>query len=101
MHWPLEDHVVSKRLLKQIEQIPTIRFLRYRDISPALKEAISEIAAEFESLQNDLKKSEMWRKPNILSETGVHRWKRATEMVYKCLDVQPDPEWREHWEKGH
>ena len=99
MHWPLDEHTVSKRLLRQIEQIPTIRFLRYRDISPALKEAINEIADEFNSLQEDLKKSEMWRKPYVLSKAGLDRWQRATELVYKCREVQPDPEWRENWEK--
>ena len=96
---PLNDHIVSKGRLKQIEQIPTIRFLRYRDISPGLKEAIEEIASEFDSLQKDLKKAEMWRRPNLLSREGIDRWRRATESVCNCLMVQPDPEWRENWEK--
>ena len=99
MQLPLENLTVSKQLLQQIKQIPTVRFLRYRDISPALKGAIGEITAEFASLQNDLKKSEMWTKPNVLSKVGIERWKRAAELVNKCRNVQPDPQWRENWEK--
>lgn len=101
MHWSLDEHTVSKRLLRQIEQIPTIRFLRYRDISPALKGAINEIVDEFNLFQEDLKKTEMWRKPYVLSKAGFDRWQKATELVYKCLGVQPDPEWRENWEKEY
>ncbi len=99
MYGPLNNPSVSKRLLKQIEQIPTIRFLRYRDISPVLKGAINEIAAEFYSLRTDLKNPEMWRKPNVLSKAGIDRWQKATELVNKCRHVQPDTEWRENWEK--
>ncbi len=99
MHLPLDGHTVSKRLLRQIEQIPAIRFLRYRDISPVLKRAINEIADEFNSLQKDLKKSEMWRKPYVLSKAGIDRWQRAAELVYKFRGIQPDPQWRENWEK--
>jgi hypothetical protein len=96
---PLDEHTVSKKLLRQIEQIPTIRFLRYRDISPALKGAINEIADEFNSLQEDLKNPEMWKKPYVLSKAGLDRWQKTTELVNKCQAVQPDPEWRENWEK--
>ena len=96
---PLDGSTVPKSLLKQIEYIPTIRFLRYRDISPALKEAIKDIAVEFESLKNDIKNPEMWRKQNVLSNAGIERWQITVDIVYKCRHVQPDPEWRENWEK--
>lgn len=56
MYWLLNNRTVSKSFLKRIEQIPTIRFLRYRDISPSLKQAIIMIVQEFTSLKQDLKK---------------------------------------------
>ena len=100
MQLPHNNGIVSKRLLKQIEQIPTIRFLRYRDISPSLKQAITVIAQEFTSLYQDLKAREMWKKPNLLSKNGIKRWQRTAEVVSECnWKIKPDPEWREQWEK--
>ena len=96
MYRPLNDRIVSKRLLKQIEQIPTIRFLRYRDISPSLKQAINLIAQEFSFLKLDLNNPEMWEKTNLLSKVGIKRWRRAVELVSDCeWSVKPDPDWRE------
>lgn len=73
--------------------------MRYRDISPVLKAAISEIGTEFISLHEDLKCPEMWRRPHLLSKIGLQRWKKTTKIVESCLNVSPDPEWREKWEK--
>lgn len=99
MHRVLSDSIVSKALLKRIGQIATIRFLRYRDISPVLKDAIIEISTEFKSLSTDLEKPEMWFKENLLSKLGNERWRRATDIVAECLYVQPDPDWRITWER--
>lgn len=90
---------VSKQMIERIEKIPTIRFLRYRDISPSLKKAISDIAAEFASLHEDLKSPEMWIRSHLLSKTGLERWERTAELVGECRYVVPDLEWRENWEK--
>lgn len=96
---PLYNTTVSKQMLERVAKIPTIRFLRYRDISPSLKKAISEIAMEFASLHEDLKSPEMWIRPHLLSKAGLKRWKRTAEIVEECSYVDPDPEWRENWEK--
>ncbi len=91
--------VVSTKTLARIKKIPTIRFLKYRDISPMLKEAISDIAAEFAALNEDLKRHEMWRQPEVLSKDGLKRWKNAAQLVDECVKIAPDPAWRENWEK--
>ena len=93
------DCNVSKQMLDRIEKIPTIRFLRYRDISPSLKEAVTSISSEFASLNVALKQPEMWKKPHLLSKSGAERWRIATDIVTKNLYVAPDPLWREKWEK--
>lgn len=100
MYGVLNNRTVSKRFLKQIEKIPTIRFLRYRDISPSLKQAIILLAQEFTALKQDLNKPEMWKRVNVLSKEGIKRWQRSAELVSNCSwSVKPDPEWRENWEK--
>ena len=96
--WVGRNRTVPKRLMKQMESIPTIRFLRYRDISPVLKEAIKRIASEFASLNEDLKNPEMWRNPSALSGKGLRRWEQTVQILYECRYVTPDPEWRLNWE---
>lgn len=96
---PLYNKTVSKQMLERVAIIPTIRFLRYRDISPSLKEAFHEMALEFSSLDEDLKRQEMWKRPQLLSNMGMDRWEKAVETVSKCRNTKPDPEWRERWEK--
>ena len=91
--------VVSGQFLSRIDALPSIRFLRYRDISPSLKKAIKDITVEFASLRDDLKQPEMWKRPNLLSRTGAERWKKAAKTVDKSIYAVPDPIWRENWEK--
>ena len=99
MYCLLRNRNVSKQMLDRIGKIPTIRFLRYRDISPSLKEAVISIASEFASLNVALKQPEMWKKPHLLSKLGTERWGIASGIVTKCLHATPDPLWRENWEK--
>ena len=99
MDCSLQDAVVPTHLLAAIDKIPTIRFLKYRDISPALKEAITAIAAEVSLLKEDLQRPEMWKKPNLLSKNGLERWKITTKLVCDCVTISPDTEWRENWIK--
>ena len=93
------SRIVSKEFLERIGKIPTIRFSRYRDISPSLKEAIITIANEFASLNEDLKCPEMWERQCLLSYIGFKRFERTINIVDKCYHVMPDPEWRDDWEK--
>jgi len=90
---------VSKQMLKRIEHIPEIRFLKYRDISPVLMDALHIITDEFYLLREDLKDQAMWKRPYLLSWHGVQRWKKAKDIVYESMLVEPDPDWRENWEK--
>lgn len=96
---PWHNATVSKQMLNRVETIPTIRFLRYRDISPVLKNTIADIAAEFALLNEDLKSPEMWMRPFLLSKDGIDRWGKTAEIVCEKLHVLPDPEWRENWER--
>lgn len=96
---PFVDRSISNRVLNRIEMIPNIRFLRYRDISPSLKQAFKDLSEEFSSLREDYKLEKMWDKPNVLSDLGMERWTEATFKVHECRDILPDPDWRENWEK--
>lgn len=96
---PLYSNTVSKQMLERVAKIPSIRFLRYKDISPSLKEAFHEIALEFSLLNEDLKRQEMWKGPYLLSKTGIDRWEKTAQKVSIYRDIKPDPEWRESWEK--
>ena len=40
---PLYNTTVSKQMLESVAKIPTIRFLRYRYISPSLKKNFDEL----------------------------------------------------------
>lgn len=91
------NRTISNKMIERINQIQTIRFLRYRDISPVLKKAIEVISREFISLKTDLAVPVMWKKENILSREGLSRWRKAGEVVSDCCHVIPDVEWREKW----
>ena len=99
MYNTLQNAVVSSQLRAIIEKIPTNRFLKYRDISPGLKEAISDIGEEFFSLNEDLKRPEMCKQPGLLSKEGLDRWEKSARLVFECVRIVPDPAWRENWEK--
>ncbi len=95
----LQGRSVSKDFLERLKNINTIRFRKYQDVSPALKEAIEMIVVELSSLYEDLKSPEMWKRPHLLSQEGIRRWRRAANVVSEGLYVMPDPQWREEWEK--
>ena len=90
---------VSKQMLKRIDHIPEIRLLKYRDVSPSLMDSLYTVTSEFKLFREELKSEKMWRKPYLLSRSGVQRWKEVQDIVYKSMQAIPDPEWRENWEK--
>lgn len=99
MYETLQQGHVSKQMIYRLDHIPPKKLLRYRNLSTSLQEDIRIIGIEFAELNKDLKKTEMWRKPFIMSTLGLQRWKKSIEVLSDCLGVKPDPEWRENWEK--
>lgn len=99
MYSTFQDHIVSKETLRRINHISTIRFLRYRDISPILKTALQAMITELVSLSHELSNDNMWKRPCLLSWPGFIRWKEATQKISELLYINPDPSWRENWEK--
>lgn len=97
MEWPLmSGNTVSKQMLLRVKNIPTSRMLKYRDVSPELRNALNNIATAFSKLDKQLQGPEMWRRPYLLSLKGQEVWKEAGVVVYEGRHVNaPEVGWRD------
>lgn len=90
---------VPSQIQFRISTIETIRFRKYENISPVLKESVEEIVSILSELHTDLQDPGMWKRRNLLSYKGHVRWERAYHDISPYTYIIPDVDWREEWIK--
>lgn len=97
----VNNYAVSNQLMFRLKNIRNSSHARYMNISPELHNAVNNLCSELGSLYDDLSSdSSLWKEEHVLSKTGIERWEKAVDFGMNCINVKPNPEWREQLEKS-